>query len=444
MTFEDFKFNKQLLSAIADAGYEKPTPIQEKAIPLVLEGHDVLGIAQTGTGKTAAYVLPLLMRIKYAQGQTPRALILAPTRELVMQIDVAVTELAKYTDLRHVALYGGIGPKTQIETLQKGVDILVATPGRFWDLYSRGEIGVKLLSTLVMDEADKMMDMGFMPQINRILEVIPRKRQNLLFSATFPEKVERLSENFLEAPIRVEATPQATTAERVEQVIYEVPNFRTKINFLENLLDDTENVLRVMVFVRSRENAENIYKFLKRKVLAEGELRVIHANKGQNSRINAMEAFKEGNVRVLVTTDVAARGIDVTQVSHVINFDVPLIYEDYVHRIGRTGRAEQNGKAITFVTIADEYHIEKIEKIIRMTVPRAPLPESLQVVETPFEEKQDMLREIDEQRKKADPSFKGAFHEKKIKKVVAPKAKPKLAGKDFKPKKNTGYRVRKK
>jgi ATP-dependent RNA helicase RhlE len=413
MTFDDFKLNRQLLNAIADAGYESPSPIQQKAIPLVTEGHDVLGIAQTGTGKTAAYLLPILMKIKFAQGDSPRALILAPTRELIMQIGKTISELGKYTDLRHVALYGGLGPKTQIETLQKGVDIVVATPGRFMDLYLRGEIAVKQLQVLVMDEADKMMDMGFMPQINRILEVIPRKRQNLLFSATFPPRVERLSENFLEAPIRVEVTPQATTASQVSQVIYEVPNFKTKINLLECLFEDTDRYNRVMVFVRSKETADNIYKFLKRKVLTEETLKIIHSNKGQNTRINSMEAFKEGNVRVLVATDVAARGIDVTEVSHVINFDVPLIYEDYVHRIGRTGRANHEGNAMTFVTIADEYHILKIEGIIRMTVPRLPLPDNLRIEETPFEEQQDYLREIDNQRRREDPTFLGAFHEKK-------------------------------
>lgn len=425
MTFEDFNLNRQLLNAIAEAGYETPSPIQEQAIPLVLQGHDVLGIAQTGTGKTAAYVLPLLMRIKYAQGQTPRALILAPTRELVMQIHEAIGVLGKFTDLRYVALYGGLGPKTQIENIQKGVDIIVATPGRFMDLYLRGEIGVKQLTTLILDEADKMMDMGFMPQINRILEVIPRKRQNLLFSATFPPKVERLSENFLEAPVRVEVTPQATTAERVAQVIFEVPNFRAKINLLEHLVQDAAVFQRGMVFVRSKEAAENIYKFLKRKVVSEDEVRVIHANKGQNTRINAMEAFKEGNVRILIATDVAARGIDVTMVSHVVNFDVPLIYEDYVHRIGRTGRANQEGKAVTFVTMSDEYHIAKIEKIIRMTIPRTPMPPNVEVPETPFEEKQEMLRELDNQRRKEDPNFKGAFHEKKHKKFVDSKPKKK-------------------
>jgi ATP-dependent RNA helicase RhlE len=425
-SFEQFDLNRQLLNAIADLGYTEPTPIQKQTIPLSLGNHDVLGIAQTGTGKTAAYLLPLLMKIKYAQGHNPRALILAPTRELVMQINQAISELGKYTDLRHLALFGGLGPKTQIETLQKGVDILVATPGRFMDLYRMGEVVTKDIRTMVLDEADKMMDMGFMPQIRSILEVIPTKRQNLLFSATFGGRVERLSAEFLEAPIKVEVTPQASTAEMVSQVIYEAPNFRTKINLLDYLISK-EGFQRVIIFARTKGTAENIYKFLARKVVDSEKVRVIHANKGQNTRINAMEAFKEGNVQVLVATDVAARGIDVAEVSHVINFDVPLIYEDYVHRIGRTGRANRTGEAITFVTKAEEYHVQKIEKIIRMTIPRTPIPAIVEIVETPFDEEQAMLREIDEQRRKEDPTFLGAFHDKKEKNT--PKGRPGAKGK---------------
>ncbi|GAB3501284.1 ATP-dependent RNA helicase RhlE [Spirosoma knui] len=423
-SFEQFELNRQLLNAVADLGYEAPTPIQQKTIPLSLGNHDVLGIAQTGTGKTAAYLLPLLMKIKYAQGHNPRALILAPTRELVMQINQAVSELAKYTDLRHLALYGGLGPKTQIETLQKGVDLLVATPGRFMDLYRMGEIVTKDIRTMVLDEADKMMDMGFMPQIRSILEIIPTKRQNLLFSATFGGRVERLSAEFLEAPIKIEVTPQASTAEMVSQVIYEVPNFRTKINLLDYLISK-DTFQRVIIFARTKGTAENVYKFLARKVVSSEAIRVIHANKGQNTRINAMEAFKEGNIQVLVATDVAARGIDVAEVSHVINFDVPLIYEDYVHRIGRTGRANRTGEAITFVTKAEEYHVQKIERIIRMTVPKAPIPPEVEIVETPFDEQQAMLREIDEQRRKEDPTFLGAFHDKKEKNLPGGKASAK-------------------
>lgn len=412
MTFEDFNLNRQLLNAVSEAGYEQPTDIQEQAIPLILAGHDVLGIAQTGTGKTAAYVLPILYKVKYAQGSAPRALILAPTRELVMQIGDAIEQLGQYTDLRTLCLYGGLGPKTQIEALTAGVDILVSTPGRFMDLYLRGDIITKELKVMVLDEADKMMDMGFMPQIRRILEIIPRKRQNLLFSATFPEKVEKFSFEFLEFPTRIEVTPQATTATTVNQVIYSVPNLHTKINLLSYLLQDPA-FQKVMIFVRSKEVADNIHKFISRKVFSEDEVRVIHANKGQNTRINAMQAFRDNTIRVLVATDVAARGIDVQEVTHVINFDVPLIYEDYVHRIGRTGRAFRTGEAITFVTEAEEYHIEKIEKIIGQEIPVEFLPEAVEVTNTPFQERQDMLREVDDQRKKEDPTFKGAFHEKK-------------------------------
>lgn len=421
-SFEQFDLNRQLLNAVAELGYTEPTPIQQQTIPLSLGNHDVLGIAQTGTGKTAAYLLPLLMKIKYPQGLAPRALILAPTRELVLQINQAVSELGKYTGLRHLPVYGGLGPKTQIDTLRQGVDLLVATPGRFMDLYRSGEIVTKEIRTMVLDEADKMMDMGFMPQIRAILEVIPTKRQNLLFSATFGARVERLSAEFLEAPIKVEVTPQASTAEMVNQVMYEVPNFRTKINLLDYLISKDE-FERVIIFARTKSTAENIYKFLARKVVESDKIRVIHANKGQNTRINAMEAFKEGNIQVLVATDVAARGIDVAQVSHVINFDLPLIYEDYVHRIGRTGRANNTGEAITFITMPEEYHVQKIEKVIRMTIPRQPLPSVVEVTETPFDEQQAMLREVDEQRRKEDPTFLGAFHEKKAKNLPGNKHK---------------------
>ncbi|WP_439582526.1 DEAD/DEAH box helicase [Dyadobacter bucti] len=411
--FEQFKLNRQLLNAVEEAGYTEPTPIQEQAIPLALAGQDILGIAQTGTGKTAAYTLPLLMRIKYAQGEHPRALILAPTRELAMQISEAITQLSKYTDIRTVVVFGGVGPKAQTDAIRKGVDIIVATPGRFMDLYFKEEIVVKHLNVMILDEADKMMDMGFMPQIRKLLEIIPTKRQNMLFSATFSEKVEKLSYEFLEFPTRIEVTPQATTAEMVSQSIYEVPNFRTKINLLTHLLRDEEAFNRVLVFTRSREVAGLVHQNLLERVVKDHELKVIHANKGQNTRTNSMEAFREGSVRVMVATDVVARGIDITEVSHVINFDVPLIYEDYVHRIGRTGRANHVGEAITFMTVADEYHIRKIENMIRMEIPRRELPEEVEVVATPHNERQDLLREIDNQKRKEDPTFLGAFHEKK-------------------------------
>jgi ATP-dependent RNA helicase RhlE len=411
-SFEDFNLNKQLLNAVAEMGFEHPTVIQQKCIPVVLAGQEVIGIAQTGTGKTAAYMLPILMKVKYAQGNEPRVLILAPTKELVIQLSEHAKQFARYTDLRIIPLYGGIGPKTQIETIRQGVDIIISTPGRFMELYLRNDIPIKQIKTLVLDEADRMMDMGFMPQIRKILEVIPRKRQNLLFSATFPEKVERLSAEFLEFPLRIEVTPQATTSRRVAQKLYHVPNIKTKINFIEYLLKD-EAFNRVIIFTRTKETADNLFNFIDRKGF--GPVRVIHSNKGQNSRINAVNEFKEGKIRVLVSTDVTARGIDVVKVSHVINFDVPLLYEDYVHRIGRTGRAFQEGEAITFVNKAELYHIEKIENLIREKIPVEPIPPSVEIAPTPFEEAQAMAREIDHQKRRENPDFKGAFHDKKRK-----------------------------
>ena len=412
-SFESFNLNKQLLNAVADLGFSSPTEIQQKSIPLILGGQEIIGIAQTGTGKTAAYLLPLLMKIKYAQASEPRALILAPTKELTIQIAEHAQQLAAYTDLRILPIYGGIGPKTQIEMIQQGVDILIATPGRFTELYLRGDLPTKEIKTLVLDEADRMMDMGFMGQLRKILEVLPRKRQNLLFSATFSERIEKLSAEFLEFPIKIEVTPQATAAKQVEQELYLVPNIKTKINFLEHLLQKKEEFNRVMIFTRTKESADNVYNFIERKGL--GPVKVIHSNKGQNSRINAVNEFKEGQLRVLVSTDVTARGIDVVKVSHVINFDVPAFHEDYVHRIGRTGRAFQEGKAITFCTRAEAYHIEKIEKLIREKIPVKKLPGEIEITKTPHEEAQAMALDIDWQKKKEDPAFKGAFHEKKKK-----------------------------
>ena len=425
-TFEDFQFNRQILNAIIDAGYTEPTPIQQKAIPPILNGQDVMGIAQTGTGKTAAYVLPILMKLKYAQGDHARALIIAPTRELAIQIEENIKTFAANTDLRVVAIYGGLGPKTQIELINKGVDIIVATPGRFMDIYLAGHIVTKTLQVLVLDEADKMMDMGFMPQINRILEVVPRKRQNLLFSATMSDKIHQLSANFLEFPTVIEVSPQATPAETVEQKLYFVPNVKTKINLLKKLLDEEGNITKLMIFCKTRTAAEDVYKFLSRK-FGEGEVKVLHANKGQNTRINSMNAFKNDEVKILVATDVASRGIDVSDVSHVINFDVPVVFEDYVHRIGRTGRALQSGEAITFCNPAEEYYLKKIQKLIRQTVPVFDIPADVFIEATPYEERQDQDREIDMQKRKDDPDFKGAFHEKKTtnqhKKFDAAKAK---------------------
>lgn len=415
-TFEDFKLNRQILNAVADAGYSTPTPIQQKAIMPILSGQDIMGIAQTGTGKTAAFVLPILMKLKYAQGMDPRALIIAPTRELAMQIEDNIRLFSKYTDLRTVVIFGGLGPKQQIEQIKKGVDILVASPGRFLDLYLAGHINTRSLQIMVMDEADKMMDMGFIGSIHRILEIVPRKRQNLLFSATMSELVHKIAGDFLKHPTVIEVAPQATPAQTVSQALYYVPNLKTKLNLLQYLLKKDEDVTRLIIFCKTKTVADSIFNFLERRYGAEA-VRVIHANKGQNTRINSINAFKEGEVRILVATDVASRGLDVSNVSHVINFDVPIIIEDYVHRIGRTGRAFQTGDAITFCNPAEESYIRKIEKLIRQQIPVFDIPEDVFVEETPYEERQAIAREIDMLKRKEDPDFKGAFHEKKAKNI---------------------------
>lgn len=419
VNFEELSIKRQFLNALDEMGISTPTEIQQKAIPPIRAGQDVLGIAQTGTGKTAAFALPLLDAVKYAQGVEPRCLVLAPTKELVIQISNHFRQFAKYTDLRIIALYGGVGPKTQIAELEYGCDIIVSTPGRFLELYLKGAIPTKKIKHLVLDEADRMMDMGFMPQLRNILEVIPRKRQNLLFSATFPERVQKLSEEFLLWPTRVEVTPESTPVATVEQLWYSVPNVPTKLNLLLHILSDHENFTRVIIFVRTRDLAENIARFLQRKEV--GSVRVMHANKAQHSRINAMDDFKSGTIRILVTTDVSARGIDIPEVSHVINFSVPRDHLDYVHRIGRTGRAFQTGTAITFVDRSEMYALKRIEKIIKMEVPMAEFPTSVVVEETSKAEKQEQAREIDRQKRREDPDYKGAFHEKK-RKPAAPSA----------------------
>lgn len=410
-TFAELKLPRQFLNAIDDLQYENPTAIQEKAIPAVLSGQDVMGIAQTGTGKTAAYLLPLLRILNYAQGQEPRALILLPTRELAIQIGQAVDQLAKYTDLRKAVIYGGSGAKNQIAEIERGIDIIIATPGRFLELYSEGHLVVKKIKHLVIDEAERLMDISFISQFHRVLEVMPPKRQNLLFSATMSDLVKKIADDFLKFPVVIDIEPERKTAENVEHLYIKVPNLKTKVNLLDSMLE-RDSFRKVIIFCRTKATASNVGKYILRKYGTD-IVRVVHGNKTQQTRINAMEDFKTRDIRMLVTTDVAARGLDVADVSHVINLDVPIIYEDYVHRIGRTGRAFKAGKAITFVTLADEYHLSKIEKLIKQKIKETKFPKNVAVEETEFAEQQLMLREIDEQKRKENPDFQGAFHKKK-------------------------------
>jgi len=436
--FEKFNFNKQLLDAIALQNWTTPTPIQDKAIPLAKAGKDVLGIAQTGTGKTGAFLLPLMAKLHFPQGDNTRALIIGPTKELVTQLSIHFQALNVGFQFRSVVLVGGIGITKQLAELKAGNDIVFATPGRFLEIYQTNEWKTKDIKTLIIDEADRMMDMGFMPQLRNILEKIPSKRQNLLFSATFSESIEALAAEFLEFPEKVEVSEQATVATTIEQTINRTPNFQTKLNVLLDYLKNLPEDESAMVFVKTKKHATEISKFLDRKLPF--PVSFLHANKGTNTRIAALNALHSKEVRVLVSTDVAARGLDISSVGFVVNFDLPIKYEEYVHRIGRTGRANRLGKAVSFVDPSEEIHLERIEKMIRMKIPVGVVPEKLMTKETPYEESQEILKKLDTQKKKADPSFKGAFHEKKLKNQkgnlpnLKPREKSKKKNSKFKPK----------
>jgi len=410
-TFEELGIGKSIVKALNEIGFKEPTPIQQQAIPVIKSGQDVLGIAQTGTGKTAAYVIPVLHKLIKAEGNDPRVIILVPTRELSIQVGEEIRKLTQFSNIRHAAVYGGIGWTKHAVLFENGIDIIVGTPGRLWDLYKQGVFVFKKVKTLVIDEADRMLDMGFMPQLRKLFELIPPKRQNLLFSATFSGKIEEMSHEFLTFPVRVEITPQATTVENVEQYFYRVPNLKTKLNLINYLLKDEALYQRVIIFCRTKVNAEEVYKNLKRTII--GKIKIIHSDKAQSTRINTLESSKNGEIRVLISTDVAARGIDFVGITHVINFDLPPAYEDYVHRIGRTARASFHGVAISLIGPADDFHLSNIEKLIRLEIEEKTLPGEIEVVESTKEENQAVARELDRQKRLADPEFKGAFHEKK-------------------------------
>ncbi|MGJ8672083.1 DEAD/DEAH box helicase [Rubritalea sp.] len=362
--------HERIQKAVTDAGYSKETPIQERAIPRVLKGADVIGIAQTGTGKTAAFTLPLLSNLaeltEAKEERCTRVLIIAPTRELVSQIHENVKSYAKYTNLRTAAIHGGVPDKGQIDKLRSGVDIIIATPGRLLDLVEKGHGRFQGLKALVLDEADRMLDMGFIPDIRTICKKLPKSRQTLLFSATMNGQIEAITKEFLNSPTMVEVDRRANPAETITQSIYEVFEHQ-KLGLLKHLLDSSHHFYAVIVFSRTRDGAEELVKALK---FADVSAEAIHGDKKQGQRRRALKEFKEGKIRVLVATDVAARGIDIDGVTHVINYDFPEHSEDYIHRIGRTGRAEAEGEAITFVTPNNSLALKKLEKLIRVTLPR--------------------------------------------------------------------------
>ena len=369
MPFTALGLRPQITKAVRESGYTEPTPIQTKAIPPILHGRDVIGIAQTGTGKTAAFVLPILERLASHGPKMGRrglrALIVAPTRELVVQIEENVRNYARHLHLRSVTVYGGVGERPQIAGLRSGVEIVIATPGRLLDLMQQGHVDFSQLEIAVLDEADRMMDMGFLPAIRRIVHALPRDRQTLLFSASLSKEIEKVASDFLRSPEIVQIGRRADPAQSVAQTVYEVPKSR-KLALLLHLLRDP-SLDSVLVFSRTKHGADKIA----RKLVASGiRTATLHSNRSQGQRLQALRGFKSGAVRVLVATDIAARGIDVEGISHVINFDFPPQPEDYVHRIGRTGRAHAIGDAISFATPEDHANLRALERFIARGIPR--------------------------------------------------------------------------
>lgn len=390
--FSELNIGKSILSALDDAGFEHPTPIQEAAFPVIRSGRDMIGIAQTGTGKTLAYLMPVLMKLHYAQGNYPRALVVVPTRELVVQVCESIELLTEYMDIRSVGIYGGTNIRTQQDALYAGCDILVATPGRFMDIYLKGIIRTSSIRTVVIDEADRLMDMGFIPQLRAILDVVPAKHQTLLFSATFSDKIADMAEDFLRNPARVEVAPQATPVENIRQLRYDLPNVMSKINFLKVFLADREVFSKVIVFTETKKNADRIIEWLAE--FFGDEIGIIHSNKAQNTRLNALNTFRSGKSRILIATDVAARGVDIDGVTHVVNFDIPSLPEEYVHRIGRTGRAGNCGESISLVSEKEVERFEAIERLINRKISAEVLPDEVEISDVMTDEEKLLTANI--------------------------------------------------
>ena len=414
MTFDDLNLNTPLLSALDDLGYTNPTTIQRKVFSVVMSGRDVCGIAQTGTGKTFAYLLPCLRQWKFSKDKNPQVLIIVPTRELVAQVVEAVKALSSYTSLIVTGVYGGANINTQKLEVEKGADVLVATPGRLYDLAVNGAFKTKSIKHLVIDEVDEMLNLGFRTQLKNILDLLPAKRQNLLFSATITEEVEVLIAAYFNNPVRVEAAPTGTPLENIIQTAYEVPNFYTKVNLLELLLATSREMTKVLVFVATKKLADELYEQLEEKF--PGTAGVIHSNKEQNHRFNTVKQFQEGNYRFIIATDIVARGIDIAEVTHVINFDMPEVPENYIHRIGRTGRADKMGIAITFITEQEKERQAAVESLMNFTIPITPLPSDLVISSIlTEEEKPKVYMKIIQLKVPAKEEVGPSFHEKSAK-----------------------------
>ncbi len=415
MKFTDLNLNTPLLNALEDMGFTHPTAIQEKSFPVIMAGKDMVGIAQTGTGKTLAFLLPILRNLKYSEQKHPRVLIVVPTRELVIQTVEQLEQLTKYITCRVDGVYGGANINTQKQRIHDdGIDILVATPGRLADLALSRVLRLKAIKQLVIDEMDEMLNLGFRPQLLNILDMLPERRQNLLFSATITDEVDYFINEFFHAPEKVEAAGAGTPVNLITQQLYRAPNFLSKAALLENLLANENLFSKVLVFTGSRKFADRLFEFLNESF---GEkVGVIHSNKSQNYRINMVKGFAQGEIRILIATDLISRGIDIQEVSHVINFQMPEEVEHYTHRIGRTGRADQTGIAISLVSENEEDVLKSIQTTYSCNIEALSIPEDVVFTEELIEEEKPKVagkNYLPKPRK--TPESGTAFHEKKEK-----------------------------
>lgn len=411
-TFQDFDLPKSLQKALNEIGFSKPTPIQVKSMPVILSGRDMMGIAQTGTGKTFAYLLPILKQWKFLDIHIPRVVIIVPTRELVVQVVEEVEKLTKYMSVRTLGVFGGVNINTQKTNVYNGVDILVGTPGRMMDLALDNVVRFDAVQKLVIDEFDEILNLGFRVQVTAILSMMKNKRQNILFSATMTDDVDDILNDYFDFPEEVTLATSGTPLEKIKQLSYNVPNFLTKINLLKYLLKEEEGLDRILVFVNNKKTADILMDKIEEEFPE--QFGVIHSNKSQNYRLNTMASFQEGQLRGIVTTDVMARGLDISDITHVINMEFSEVPEQYIHRIGRTGRADKTGTAISFISPKEEDIKIEAEMLMEQEIETLPIPEGVEIVER--------LLEFEKERQKIKLLFKkqkqegdGAFHEKKEK-----------------------------
>ena len=414
LSFEDFKLTTPLSNALKDLGFIEPTPIQEASFNVICAGKDVVGIAQTGTGKTLAYSLPLLRNLKYTIQENPRVLILVPTRELVVQVVESLNELNSYTNNRVLGVYGGTNINTQKQQISEGIDILVATPGRLYDLALSRVLQLKSIQKLVIDEVDVMLDLGFRHQLINIFDLLPERRQNIMFSATMTSDVDALITDFFTNPERISVALSGTPLDNIMQFRYDVPNYCTKVNLIRFLMEDREAYYRVLIFVSNKRMADRLFESLEE--VFNDDCCVIHSNKTQNYRLRSIEQFREGFNRILVATDVMARGLDIDDVSHVINFDTPEYPENYMHRIGRTGRAKRKGTSILLSKENEADAKDAIETLMKMSIETLDIPDVVEISKELIEEERPQLKEPYNPHKQRDEDAPGpAFHDKKDK-----------------------------